>query len=404
MNPFEYDVIIAGAGPAGTTAATLLAAYGYRTLMIEAGRHPRFHIGESMLPASEPIMQRLGIDWGRDNQIKQGAEFIDETNAQRLVFQLWGRRGTYQVERSVFDRILFENALAKGAEAHESEKVLDFTATEHGVRVESDQRRYTGRVFIDATGRDALSGRKYNSIRKIHGFGRYALFQHFKLAPSDFAHLLFETGNIQVILVDIGWLWAIPLSGRRLSVGLVVNGHPPSALKGEGLFHRYIAASGLLSNLMKNSATIGDLKTEADYSYLNLNRCGRRFVSCGDAAGFLDPVFSAGFFFAVKTAEMAADRIHQAFLEGREADPALHEVDNRVYDTGFQTMYALIDRFYHTSMIENLVFEADRHEGIKQEVTALLSGDLWEANNFFQQRLLSGRRTFSKHFGRAGIL
>ncbi|MGH8556936.1 MAG: NAD(P)/FAD-dependent oxidoreductase [Methylococcales bacterium] len=396
MNNFEYDVIIAGAGPAGSTAATLLADYGYRTLMVEAGRHPRFHIGESMLPASEPVMKRLGIDWGIGNQIKQGAEFIHEASEQRLLIRFGGNRGTYQVERSRFDQTLYENALIKGVEAHEHEKVLNFTTTDAGVRVESDKRRYTSRYFIDATGRSALGGRKQHSIHKIHEFGRFALFRHYRLAGSDLTESLFETGNIQVILVDIGWLWAIPLFGRRLSVGLVVNGHPPFALKGERLFQDYIDASPLLSNFLKNSEAISDLKTEADFSYLNLNRCGRRFVSCGDAAGFLDPVFSSGFFFAVKTAEMAADRIHQAFLEGREADPVLHEENNRVYDTGFQTMYALIYRFYHSSMIENIVFEADRHEGIKKEITALLSGDLWNENNLFQQGLLNGRRAFQK--------
>lgn len=396
MNSIEYDVIVAGGGPAGSTAATLLADYGYRTLMIEAGRHPRFHIGESMLPASEPVMKRLGIDWGVDNQAKEGAEFIDESSGRSLNFRLWGKYGTYQVERSVFDQRLFENAAAKGVEVHESEKVLDFAVTEPGIRVESDKDRYTGRYLIDATGRAALTGRKHRSIRRIHQFGRVALFQHFKLTRSGFADAVFESGNIKVILVDIGWIWAIPLLGRRLSVGLVVKHNPPDGLKGDRLFQTYIQASTLLSTLLQNSETISDLKTEADFSYLNLNRGGSRFVSCGDASGFLDPVFSSGFFFAVKTAEMAADRIHQAFLDGKEADPYLHEQDNRVYDIGFQTMYALIYRFYHSSMIKNLVFEADRHERIKREITALLAGDLWEDNNLFQQGLLKSRRAFSK--------
>ncbi len=394
MNRIDYDVIIAGGGPAGSTAAALLAGYGYRTLIIDAGRHPRFHIGESMLPASEPVLDRLGIDWGIGNQVKKGAEFIDEASGQCQFFGLWGSRRTYQVERSVFDQTLFENAIAKGAEAHEREKVLDFTVFDTGVRVQSDKDCYTGRYLIDATGRSALSGRKSGSIRRIYDFGGYALFQHFNLARSEPAEALFETGNIKILLADIGWLWAIPLVGTRLSVGLVVKQHPHAGLKGSRLFQRYVDASPLLGNLLKNAEAISGLRIEADFSYLNLNRCGSRFVSCGDAAGFLDPVFSSGFFFAVKTAEMAADRIHLAFREGAEADPALHDEDNRVYDIGFETMYALIYRFYHSAMIENLVFEADRHERIKQEITALFSGDLWEHDNRFQQGLLNGRRAF----------
>ncbi|MGH8551759.1 MAG: NAD(P)/FAD-dependent oxidoreductase, partial [Methylococcales bacterium] len=318
MKPFEYDVIIAGAGPAGSTAASLLADYGYRTLMIEAGTHPRFHIGESMLPATDPIMKRLGIDWGSGNQFKQGAEFIHEASAKSLLISFGEDRKAYQVERSRFDRMLYEQALLLGVEAHEHEKVLNFTSDDRCVQVESDKRFYTARYFIDATGRNALSGRKHGSIYKIHEFGRYAQFRHYKLTRSELAEHLFETGNIQVVLVDIGWLWAIPLSGKRLSVGLVVKGDPPNASKGEPLFHAYIEASPLLSRLLNHAEAIGDFRTEADFSYLNLNRGGQRFACCGDAAGFLDPVFSSGFFFAVKSAEMTADRIHRAFLEGRE--------------------------------------------------------------------------------------
>lgn len=393
MSRNDYDVIIAGAGPAGSTAAALLAGYGYRTLLIEALRHPRFHIGESMLPASDPVMQRLGIDWGFGNQVKKGAEFIEEASGRSLAFRLWGNRRTFQVERSVFDQTLFKNALAKGVEAHEGEKVLDFTVSDTGVEVLSDKRRYTARYLIDATGRTALTGRKSNSIRAIQGFGRYALFRHFRLAGSESADALFETGNIKILLIDIGWLWVIPLIGRRLSVGLVVKRIPPGGLKGPRLFQTCIEASPIVSALLRDAEPIGRVRAEADFSYLNLNRCGRRYVSCGDAAGFLDPVFSSGFFFAVKTAEMAADRIHRAFQDGLVADPALHEADTRLYETGFQTMYALIHRFYHSSMIENLVFEADRHERIKQEITALLAGDLWQENNLFQRGLLKGRRS-----------
>ena len=395
MNHCDYDVIIAGGGPAGSTAASLLAEYGYRTLILEAGRHPRFHIGESMLPATEVLMQRLGIDWGRGHQFKKGAEFIDEARNQSLVFQLSGERKTYQIERSVFDRVLFENALSKGAEAHESEKVLDFEISGHSVCVQSEHRRYSARYFIDASGRAALSGRKFSSIRKIEKFGRYALYQHFKLARSELTDALFASGNIKIMLVDIGWLWVIPLRGLRMSLGLVVKQHDRAQYKGERLFRAYIENSLYLSRLLDRAETLGDLVSEADFSYLNRKRQGPRFVSCGDAGGFLDPVFSSGFFFAVKTAAMAADRIHFAFQEGRENDPSLHDEDIRIYDFGFQTMYALIDRFYHSSMIDNLVFEADRHPRIKQEITALLAGDLWQKDNLFQRGIINSRRRIS---------
>lgn len=390
----EFDVIVAGGGPAGSTAATLLAQYGYRTLIIEAARHPKFHIGESMLPASESIMKRLGIDWGHGNQIKNGADFVDEIAGKSLGFQLWGSRGTYQIERSLFDQRLFENAAAHGVETRQEERVEAFDTTASGLVIKTDKGFYTGRYFIDATGRASLTGRKNRSIHRLAEFGRYALFQHFSLAESHASEALFKTGNIKILLVDVGWVWAIPMVGRRLSVGLVVKATPALNLKGQQLFQHYIEASPMLSKLLQNSKIVSDLRVEADYSYVNLQRRGSRYVSCGDASGFLDPLFSSGFFFAVKTAELVADRLHEALLQGNEADPAIHEYNHGIYDVGFNTMSALIHRFYQSGMIENLVFECNRHPRIKQEVTDLLSGDLWNEGNLFQQGLLNGRRAF----------
>ena len=148
----------------------------------------------------------------------------------------------------------------------------------------------------------------------------------------------------------------------------------------------------MVSALLDNSQPLFEMKAEADFSYLNRKRYGARYACCGDAAGFLDPVFSSGFFFAVKTAELVADRLHQGFSEGRENDPALHSTDDLVFHKGFDTMYLLIQRFYQSDLIRNLVFEADRHERIKREVTAILAGDLWREDNLFQQGLLRGRR------------
>ncbi|MCX7093690.1 MAG: FAD-dependent oxidoreductase, partial [Methylobacter sp.] len=125
QNGFDYDIVVVGGGPAGSTAATLLAQQGHTVLLLESGKHPRFHIGESMLPFSEPVVQRLGIDWSEGNQFKSGAVFIDENTDQRMYFPLSVYRKTYQLERGPFDQVLFKNAAAHGVETHEEEKVLD---------------------------------------------------------------------------------------------------------------------------------------------------------------------------------------------------------------------------------------------------------------------------------------
>lgn len=387
----KFDVIIAGGGPAGTTAATLLAQYGHRVLLIERGRHPRFHIGESMMPFIEPIMDRLGVDWGEGNLKKGGADFIDEKNQQHVFFSLSGNYGTYQIERSVFDEKLFKNAETNGVETHQQEKVTEVRCHDDKAEVATSQAVYQGRYFIDATGRSALMGRMNKSVNRIRNLGRYALYQHYKLKSSPDVDELFASGNVKILLVDIGWLWAIPLTGNRLSIGLVVQGNPMEMQRDE-LFKQYIEASPLLTALLKKSEALNSVQTEADFSYVNEKRFGLRYACCGDAAGFLDPVFSSGFFFAVKTAEMIADNVHQGLIGNREDDPELHSELDQAYQSGFKTMHLMIERFYCSNLVNNLIFESDRHLRIKEEIRALLAGDLWKEDNFFQQGLLRGRR------------
>lgn len=395
MEEQQYDVIIAGAGPAGSTAATLLAQYGYRVLLIEREQHPRYHIGESMLPMAGPIMQRLGIEWGEGNLSKGGAEFIDEVSGRRTYFPLAGNYRTFQIERSIFDERLFVNALEHGVIAQQQEQVQSVQCGVDNVQIKTDKACYQGRYFIDATGRNALMAKQLDSIKKIENLGKYALYKYYKLADSEESDALFEHGNIKVFLSAIGWIWCIPLTGRRLSVGLVVQKEVPIALKQDALFERYLQASAYMSELLKGAEKLSTLRLEADFSYQNTQSYGQRFACCGDASGFLDPVFSSGFFFAVKTAELVADQLHQGFLAGKEADADLQQSNDTVYQKGFKTMHLLIERFYCSNLVENLFFESDRQPQIKQEIVALLAGDLWQEKNGFQQGLLRGRNSIS---------
>jgi flavin-dependent dehydrogenase len=395
MEEKQYDVIIAGGGPAGSTAATLLAQYGYHVLLIEREQHPRYHIGESMLPMAGPIMQRLGIAWEEGNLSKGGAEFIDELSGRRTYFPLAGNYRTFQIERSVFDERLFVNAIQQGVEAHQQEQVQSVQCSAECVQIKTDKAQYQGRYFIDATGRNTLMAKQLGSINKINNLGKYALYNYYKLAESEESTALFAHGNIKIFLSDIGWIWCIPLTGRRLSVGLVVQKKAPADLKQDALFEHYIHASAYMHKLLAGAEVLASVRLEADFSYQNTQSYGQRFACCGDASGFLDPVFSSGFFFAVKTAELVADQLHQGFLAGKEADADLQQSNNDVYQKGFRTMHLLIERFYRSNLVENLFFESDRQPQIKQEIVALLAGDLWPEQNRFQQGLLSGRNSMN---------
>ncbi len=390
---FDYEVVVVGGGPAGSTAATLLAQYGHRVLLLESGRHPRFHIGESMLPFSEPVIQRLGIDWSTGNLSKSGAVFMDEATEQRMYFPLSVQRKTYQIERAPFDHMLFENAAKYGVETHQEEKVLNVSCQPEGVGIESDKGRYRSRYLIDATGRSALMGRKGKTIERIENLGKFAVYTHFENIPSgDEADELFRSGNIYVPVVDIGWIWVIPLTGRRLSVGLVVQKDRPRDCDAEELLRRYLAASPILNSLLAGAEQSASVRVEADFSYTNQSRYGARYACCGDAAGFLDPVFSSGVFLAFTSAARVADRVHQGLAEGRETDPELHAEDDQNYLLGFNTMRLFVERFYQSNIVHNLFFEAHRDPDLKAQIAQLLAGDLWVDNNSLQQSLLAGRR------------
>lgn len=396
QNAFDYDIVVVGGGPAGSTAATLLAQYGHTVLLLESDKHPRFHIGESMLPFSEPVVQRLGIDWSEDNQFKSGAVFIDETTDQRMYFPLSVYRKTYQLERGPFDQVLFKNAAAQGVETHEEEKVLEVGCQPEGVEIVSDKAQYRCRYLVDATGRSALMGKKGKTIERIENLGKFAVYTHFeKIQPGVEADELFRSGSIYVPVVDIGWIWIIPMSGRRLSVGLVVQKERPKDCDVEELLRRYLAASPILNRLLEGAEQFAPIRIEADFSYTNQSRYGLRYACCGDAAGFLDPVFSSGVFLAFTSAARIADRIHEGLLEGREADPLLHAEDDEAYQLGFNTMRLFVERFYQSNIVHNLFFEADRQPDLKDQIARLLSGDLWDENNALQKNLLAGRRMAS---------
>ncbi len=393
MTTMDADVIIAGSGPAGSTAATLLAQYGHQVLVIERKQHPRFHIGESMLPLSTPVFDRLGIQWNKKHYLhKNGAEFVHEPSGKQVRFSLNTRYQPYQVERAAFDHMMINNAVAHGARLQQLESVRQVDIDSGSVQLTTDQGRYHARYFIDASGRSTLMGRKQSSIQRIDNLGCFALYTHYQQANNAVARHMFASGDIKVLMVDIGWIWIIPLVNQRLSIGLVVQQPLQESLRGAALYEQYIAASPFLDGLLAGTEQEAAVRAEADFSFSNTQRHGARYACCGDAAGFLDPIFSSGVFLAVTSAEKIADRLHPALLAANEADPALHTVDDDNYNLGFRSMQLFVERFYRYDMVQHLFFEADRNEDIKNDIAALLSGDLWRGDNEFQRMLLQGRQ------------
>jgi len=393
ITEFDYDVIVAGGGPAGTTASTLLAQYGHKVLLIDRDQHPRFHIGESMLPMSEPIFKRLGVDWNTEQyQRKNGAEFIDESENLRIRFPLASQHQPYQVERAKFDHMMIENAAGKGVEVHQLEAVKDVACEALNVSVRTDKAEYTAKYLIDATGRSAMMGRRKKSIQRIDNLGKFSLYSHYHAVDAEAADTLYETGDVKIIIVDIGWIWVIPMVGRRLSVGLVVQKDIAASERKPALFDRYLSDSPLLTAALEGAEREFEVRAEADFSFVNTSRHGLRYACCGDSGGFLDPVFSSGVFLAVKTAEMVADRLHIALENGQEDALDLHSVDDADYALGFNSMRMFVERFYHARLVHNLFSVSERSDELKEDILGLLGGDLWTGKNDFQKKLLKSRQ------------
>lgn len=387
------DVIVIGAGPAGSTAANLLAQAGIEVTVLEKASFPRFHIGESLLPCDLPLFERLGFSPDRtDYLFKRGAEFIDErTNSQVDIPFTDGLTGTprhaWQVERARFDHALIKLASARGARVRFEEKVLKVNfGGEDGVEVETERARFTARYAVDATGQDALLARKNKTVTPLKGFGRGAVFCHFEGLNSAAREALHASGNIKILILEDGWAWVIPLK-TKLSVGLVSNAPHLRACH----LNELILRSPLLTRL-----TEGASQTEPqlirNFSFQNQRAHGARFCCVGDAACFLDPVFSSGVSLAMLGAERLADTLVPALREGTEAAPELMTPLKAQMRQGYEAFGSLIKAFYSSKLLENLFFYDSPDPQVRAGLISLLAGDVWRDDNAFQNALMKGRR------------
>jgi flavin-dependent dehydrogenase len=379
-----YDVAIIGGGPAGSTAACLLAKAGRRVVVLEREKFPRFHIGESLLPYSMPVFDRMGLreTLDRTSQPKHGAEIITSCGTRHLRFHF--RTGfrlqhhqSYQVERSVFDKQLLDNAAAQGAEVREETSVAGVDFDEEGVTVRlsaPDAAPIRARYVIDASGRQTVIGQqqrlKYN-YPDLNKFAVYAHYDHVQREPGVDGCTL-----TRMIRSRDRWFWVIPLSDTRSSIGMVMDTAAFKALRlaPEAALEQGFDEQPHFREILVGAKRVTQVYATGDYSYRNTRLVGPRWMLAGDAAGFIDPVFSTGVFLAVASGEQTADAIHIALDQPARA-PGLFAAYEKRMNRVMDLYLRFVKSWYRHEFIE-VISQPTAPFQLPAAVNAILAGHI----------------------------
>jgi flavin-dependent dehydrogenase len=382
------DVAVVGGGPAGSTAATLLARRGYKVIALEKARHPRFHIGESLLPMNLPVFERLGVlDKVRALGIfKPGADFEADNDRGYNTYAFARAIGNspphaYQVWRQDFDKMLYDHARESGADAREGHEVLRIDQTgprETRLEVRTDEGRSYGiqaRYLVDASGRDAFLSARKKLRRKNGRHQSAAIFGHFRGAALRAGE---DAGNISIYRFDHGWMWMIPLPDGVMSIGAVCRPEYLKQRKGrtvEFLMDTLHLSPGLQKRI-EGAELISEVRVTGNYSYDSTRMGGPGWVMVGDAFAFLDPVFSSGVYLAMSGAEQAAAAVDTALREPQRENGLLRKLEKR-QRAGMARFSFFIYRFNGPVMAQ--MFREPRNTWqLEQGVISMLAGDLFD--------------------------
>ena len=386
----EYDALIIGAGPAGSSAATILAGYGRRVLVLEREKFPRYHIGESLIPFSFGPLERLGLipHLKKSRFIKKYSVcFVQADGTATQPFYFFNRydRDTiaqsWQVTRAEFDQMLVEHARSKGAEVREEMTVTELLRDEDGrvtgARAKDKAGRVTdhrAKITLDCTGKEAFSAARNGWRRRDPYLNKVAVWTYYKGSKREQG---IDEGQTTVAFVpDKGWFWHIPLHDDMVSVGVVAEG---KYLSRDGvrdpkeMFHREVGQNRWIEDHLSTGASTGQYWVTSEYSYHVEHCASPGLLLVGDALAFLDPVFSSGVMLALKSGVLAADAVN-AGIECGDLSPMRFAEYGAAIRQGVENMRKLVYAFYDPGFSFGQVIK--RHPDAAGEITDCLSGDV----------------------------
>jgi flavin-dependent dehydrogenase len=381
----DFDLLVIGGGPAGSCAAATARQHGLRTLVVEKCAFPRFHIGESLLPAGNRVLRETGA-WPRVEAAgfipKFGAEFhrSDGTGVKKVIFSeslIPGLDSTYQVERARFDAVLLDHARDLGAEVRLQTTVRSLESRDGVQRATLDgaEGQTVVRVswVIDATGRETgiMSDQK-RALDPSPFPKRMAIYSHFTGVPRAPGK---EGGNILIVRLDGGWFWLIPIDPERTSVGLVttVAAFRAAGEAPERYFQRAIAGSAKLRELLLNVAPTMGFHVTSDYSYFRQDLAQERLVLAGDAGGFFDPIFSSGVYMATSSGRLAGEMVARAHAAKRGLTPAERRRYTRTVKRHAAVFQKLIAAFYDEDAFDVFMCEVIPWD-LSRGLTSIVAG------------------------------
>lgn len=385
----NYDAVIIGGGPAGASAAAILAEHGRRVLVLEREKFPRYHVGESLIPFSYQPMERLGLIPMMKASVfqkKYSVLFTQPNGKASQPFYFFNRYDrktvaqTWQVLRSEFDEMLLNHARTRGAEVIEEITVKELLRD--GDRVTGVRAiRKSGEVFefrapmtLDCTGKESFAAVRNGWRMRDPFLNKVAVWTYYKGSKREAG---IDEGQTTVAMIpEKGWFWHIPQHNDMVSVGVVAEGKylaRGGVRDPKAIFHREVGENQWIKERLATGGQTGDYFITSEFSF-HSRHCGcEGLLLVGDAFAFLDPVFSSGLMLALKSGVMAGDAVHEA-LTACDFSPARFADYATSLRIGIENMRKLVYAFYAPNFSFKKVI--DKYPEAAAEITDCLSGDV----------------------------